>query len=70
MKRVYVMLKGDFKNISRDFMLLFILISPAIIAIAFSLIIPFADTLLASELGFQLSEHYLFIMAFIIMLVP
>ena len=70
MKRVYVMLKGDFKNISRDFMLLFILISPAIIAIAFSLIIPFADRILAVELGFQLSEHYIFIMAFIIMLVP
>ncbi len=70
MKRVYVMLKGDFKNISRDFMLLFILVSPAIIAIAFSLIIPFADRILAAELGFQLSEHYIFIMAFIIMLVP
>lgn len=70
MKRVYVMLKGDFKNISRDFMLLFILVSPAIIAIAFSLIIPFADMILAAELGFQLSEHYIFIMAFIIMLVP
>ncbi len=51
-------------------MLLFILISPAIIAIAFNFIIPFADNILAAELGFQLSEHYLFIMAFIIMLVP
>ncbi|MFW5791006.1 MAG: ABC transporter permease [Bacillota bacterium] len=70
MKRIYVMLKGDFKNISRDFMLLFILISPAVIAVAFNFIIPFADNLLTAELGFQLSDHNIFIMAFIIMLVP
>lgn len=68
--RIYVMLKGDFKNISRDLMLLFILISPIIIALVFNFLIPYAENLLEAELGFQLVEHYLFILSFIIMLVP
>lgn len=70
MQRIYSMLKGDLKNISRDYMLLFILISPAIIAVVFKFLIPFSGNILAAKLGFKLSEHYTFIMAFVIMLVP
>lgn len=70
MQRIYTMLKGDLKNISRDYMLLFILISPAIIAVVFKFLIPFSGDILAAELGFKLSDHYTFIMAFMIMLVP
>lgn len=70
MNRIYVMLKGDFKNISRDLMLLFILISPLIIALVFNFLIPYAENILEAELKFQLAEHHLFILSFIIMLVP
>lgn len=70
MNRIYVMLKADFKNITRDLMLLFILISPLIIALVFNFLIPYTENVLKAELGFQLDEHFLFIMSFIIMLVP
>lgn len=70
MNRIFVMLKGDFKNISRDLMLLFVLISPLIIALVFNFLIPYAESLLKAELEFQLAEHNLFILSFIIMLVP
>ena len=70
MNRIYVMLKGDFKNISRDLMLVFILVSPLIIALIFNFLIPYTENLLEAELEIQLGKHYLFISSFLIMLVP
>ncbi|MFW6029850.1 MAG: hypothetical protein ACOCRO_06305 [Halanaerobiales bacterium] len=70
MKRIFVLLKGDIKNAIRDKMLLFILFSPLIIAIAFKFLIPFLEKILMNQLSLSLTPYYFIIMIFILVLIP
>lgn len=70
MSKILAILKGDLKNITRDTMLFFILVSPFFIGIAFKILIPWVTIMLKQNLDFNLVDHYHFIMAFIIMLIP
>jgi len=70
MKQFLILIQGDFKNISRDRMFLFILVSPFLMGLGFKLLIPFLEKILWEYLSFSLFPHYTFIMAFVLMLIP
>lgn len=70
MKRIFVLLKGDLKNASRDKMLLFILSSPIVITVIFKFLIPFAEKILKEELAFSLISYYHIIIIFLLTLIP
>lgn len=70
MKKLLVFLQGDLKNITRDKMLFFILLSPLIMVVPFKIIISVAEKILWEQFTFSLVSHYPFVMAFIVMLIP
>lgn len=70
MEKIIVLLTGDFKNIFRDRMYFFILLSPLLMGLGFKVIIPLAEDLLSEHFAFSLQPHYSFIMAFALMLIP
>ncbi len=70
MKKLLALLQGDLKNITRDKMLFFILLSPLLMAVGFKIIIPVGEDILGEKFAFSLTPHYPFIIAFILMLIP
>ncbi|MGM0445440.1 MAG: hypothetical protein ACQEQH_03450 [Bacillota bacterium] len=63
-------LKGDFKNVFRDKMYIFILLAPVLMGFAFKIIILFLETILLEELAFHLFPYYLLITSFVIIIIP
>lgn len=61
---------GDLRNISRDPMLLIVLIAPLLIAVVMRIVLPLASAVFRDSLAFDLTAHYPFIISMLIPLVP
>lgn len=68
MKQFRTLALGELRNVLRDSLMLLMLLAPLMIALAFRFIFPFARGLLLP--GFDLAEHYGFIMSMLLVLTP
>ena len=68
MKRITALTSGDFKNITRDSILLLVTFIPFFIGLLARFGMPFAREALLEY--FDLAEHYVFIMSFLILMTP
>ena len=70
MGKITALLKGDYKNISRDSILILVSIAPMLILLLLRFGLPLTSVLLLEKLSFDLSEYYPLIVSFMILLVP
>lgn len=70
MKRMTSLALGDFKNITRDPILLLLLLSPFLLIVSIQFGLPWVEELTLSQFSFDLSIHHLFIKSFILLLTP
>ena len=70
LKKVKMIAVNDIKNVTRDGVLLFMMVIPFIIILALRIMVPFAETLLLRELRFDLSVYYPFMAGFLLVLPP
>ncbi len=62
--------RADFINTVREPMYAFVMIGPVLFGLLFRNLVPFATSLLAERVGFDLTLHYPFIMSFCLMMTP
>lgn len=70
MKKLINLVFGDFKNITRDSMLLVSIFAPILLAVSVKLSFPFIEDMIFNVFSINLVEYYEVIMSFIILLSP
>ncbi len=70
MGKLTALLKGDYKNISRDSILILVSIAPVLILLLLRFGIPLISALLLDKLSFDLSIYYPLIVSFMMQLTP
>jgi fluoroquinolone transport system permease protein len=70
MNRVVALLKNDFKNIIREWILIYIAVVPGGLALASRWLVPRLADYLATEIGFDLTNYYPLITGYFVIFVP
>ena len=70
MKKIIALSVGDLKNITRDALLLMSILAPILLILVWKWGIPFLAEIIRSKLGFDLTQHYSFVMSFFALLTP
>ncbi|MFZ5642269.1 MAG: hypothetical protein ACOY46_01615 [Bacillota bacterium] len=70
MKKTLLLSLGDLRNISRDPMLLMVLIAPVLITALLKAGLPYAASIAWNKLAFDLTVHYPFILSVSILFIP
>ncbi|UMZ73043.1 hypothetical protein [Natranaerofaba carboxydovora] len=65
-----ILIANDIKNITRDAILIMSILAPILFASAIRFVVPIIGELLREQYGFNLLEHYTFIIGFMIVLTP
>jgi len=70
MKRLMALLKADWRSISRDLLSAITLFVPLIVAVFVRIATPIATELLEVNADFDLTQHYVFIASFVVLMTP
>ncbi len=70
MRKILALTRGDVKNISRDPLLILSILGPLLLGLVMRFGLPLAADILRAETGFELTEHYDFIVSFLLLFTP
>lgn len=70
MKIIWVLLKGDLKNIRRDAILILAFFAPLLLILVTNLALPVVRELVNNQFSYDISVHYPFFSAFLLLLIP
>ena len=70
MKKVIALAMRDFKNLLRDYVLLFSFLGPMLLACVLYFVLPMAEEILLERLAFDLTVYYPLIYVFLILFTP
>ena len=70
MRRQQALIRADWRNISRDLLLMITIFVPLLVAVFVRIVTPIATELLTARADFDLTVHYVFIAGMVVLMTP